>query len=509
MPYRQLTRLHIVTTTLLVLPFPVFAQPDALDPHAVVRYDGHKIVTIDVSDKAVFERVLGLGLEAWCCEPRRGPTHFRVSPEGLAGLVASGIAFVVEIEDVQAGIDAEAARINAGRRGVVRQPWPDGVEPWPGGLREGGRNDGEPDAGDWFSDFKNLDAIVARLDFLAALRPDIATRFTFGSTHNGRRIEGLRIANDAVNPGRCKPVMLFNSTQHAREWIAPMTTMYLAEHLVTSHGTNPQVTELVDGLEFLIVPVSNPDGYVYSWTTDRFWRKNRRNNGNGTFGVDLNRNWGHMWGISLPHSSAGSPNPSSQVYWGPGPFSEPETQALRDLALSKPGLRGHNDVHSFGQMLLHPWAWTPTASPDAAWFLETGTRMRAEILAVHGRSYTPGTWYSVLYPSAGAAVDWIYNTFRAVTYTVELRGGRFDPPPSDIRLCAEENLPAMLYHAAWVMAEFPFKADWNGDCVYDIFDFLAFQNDFAAGNPRADYNGDMVLDIFDFLDFANDFARER
>lgn len=470
------------------------AQPDAVDPGAVVRYDGHKIVTIDVTEAADFDRVLDLGLEPWCCEPRRGPTHFRVSPALLPALRDSGLPFIIEIGNLQAEIDAENERIGAGRRGVVRGP---------------GRHGGDAPDGDWYGDFRNLDAIVTRLDHLATLRPDIATRFTFGSTHNGRVIEGLRITNDASRPGHCKPVMLFNSTQHAREWIAPMTTMYLGEHLVTQYGSNAVVTDLVDNLEFLIVPVSNPDGYVFSWTNDRFWRKNRRNNGNNIFGVDLNRNWGHMWGISLPHASAGSPNPSSQVYWGPGPFSEPETQALRDLALSKPGLRGHNDVHSHGQMLLHPWAWTATASPDAPAFLETGTRMRAEILAVHGRTYTPGRWYTVLYPSAGAAVDWMYADRGAHTYTYELRGGRFDPPPSDIRLCAEENLPAFLYHAAWVKVEFPFKADWNGDCVYDIFDFLAFQNDFAAGNPRADYNGDTVLDIFDFLDFANDFARRR
>jgi hypothetical protein len=248
---------------------------------------------------------------------------------------------------------------------------------------------------------------------------------------------------------------------------------------------------------------------VHSWTVSRFWRKNRRNNGGGVFGVDLNRNWGHMWGITLPHNSAGNGNPTSDVYWGPGPFSEPESQSLRDLALSRPGLRGHNDVHSHGQYLLHPWAWTSQASPDAAVFLETSTQMRAEILAVHGLAYAPGRWYAVLYPSAGAAVDWFYSQLGAVTYTVELRGGRFDPPPNQIRPCGEENLPAMLYHSAWVMAEYPFRADWNGDCVYDIFDFIDFLNDFAAGNLRADYNGDLTLDIFDFLDFSNDFGIQR
>ena len=82
--------------------------------------------------------------------------------------------------------------------------------------------------------------------------------------------------------------------QHAREWISPMTVMYIAERLASTYETDPRVRAILDRAEFIFVPVVNTDGYVYTWTTERFWRKNRRNNGGGSYGVDLNRNWGYQ-----------------------------------------------------------------------------------------------------------------------------------------------------------------------------------------------------------------------
>src|SRR5690606_34974590 len=124
-------------------------------------------------------------------------------------------------------------------------------------------------------------------------------------------------------------------------------TMYHAVRFVEGYGSDPEITGLLSKIDVVVAPVVNPDGFVYSWEHERFWRKNRRDNGDGTFGVDLNRNWGHMWGTSLPHASGGSSRTRSEVYWGTGPFSEPETQAMRDYVLGVPQLRGVNDIHSF------------------------------------------------------------------------------------------------------------------------------------------------------------------
>jgi hypothetical protein len=266
---------------------------------------------------------------------------------------------------------------------------------------------------------------------------------------------------------------------------------------------------LVDNVEFLIVPVVNPDGYVYTWTTDRFWRKNRRLNAGGSYGVDLNRNWGHQWGVSLPHASAGSSTPTSSVYWGTGPFSEPETQRVRDYILSRPNIRAHNDIHSFGQMILHPWGYTSAHSPDHAIFTQMGTAMRQRIQAVHGRIYTPGTFYSVLYPASGVANDWIYADRKIYSFLYELRGGAFNPPPSDIRPAAEETLPATLFKAEWIMERFPFRADFNGDCLYNVEDFTAFLDAWYAGDPDTDFDRNGHFNVEDFTAFINAFAAGR
>src|SRR4029450_12339336 len=113
-----------------------------------------------------------------------------------------------------------------------------------------------------------------------------------------------------------------NGCQHAREWIAVMTPMYVADALVREYGRDARITAALDRVDFYIVPVTNPDGFEFTYTPppvgDRMWRKNRRNNGNGSFGVDLNRNWSVDWGG--PNST--STSPSSETYIGTGPFSE-------------------------------------------------------------------------------------------------------------------------------------------------------------------------------------------
>jgi len=49
------------------------------------------------------------------------------------------------------------------------------------------------------------------------------------------------------------------------------------------------------------------------------------------------------------------------------------------------------------------------------------------------------------------------------------------------------------------------RADLDGDGTLTLFDFLAFQNLFDAGDPLADFDGDGSLTLFDFLAFQNEF----
>lgn len=458
------------------------AQPDAIPGEPVVRYDGHRVVTVTPRGVQDLRALGGIGIEPFVCEvPREGPCEFLVPPDRLDALVASGIPFTVVVENLQQVVDAERARLRGPQARTAT----------------------------WFDDYKNLDAVEAYMAELAALRPDLVTLLDLGTTIEGRSIRAMRIANDTVDVGHCKPAMLLNSVQHAREWITVMNTMYVADQLVRNHGTDPYLTQLVDNADFLIVPVANPDGYVYTWTTERYWRKNRRHNSGDSYGVDLNRNWGVAWGTPLPSGAAGTSVPSSDVYWGTGPFSEPETQRLRDFTLAHPEIKSHNDVHSYGQLILWSWGWSPQPCPQHAEWTALANAMRDLIRIPYNRIYRPGPIYTNIYPVAGGSVDWFYGELGILSMSYELRGGSFSPPRTDILPCAIETFPATCLQAEAMIDRYQFITDWNHDCIHDILDVLEFISDFDAADPSVDLNPDGEIDILDVLEFVQLFSERR
>lgn len=132
-----------------------------------------------------------------------------------------------------------------------------------------------------------------------------------------------------------------NAAQHAREWIALTTALYTLTSLLSSYSAHPA---FLDSFEFFFSPLANPDGYEYTWSGDRYWRKNMR----GGYGVDMNRNWPYYWGYDWGSSDARY----SETYRGPKPLSEPETQALYNAIMSLPRRFALIDFHSFGQLIL-------------------------------------------------------------------------------------------------------------------------------------------------------------
>ncbi|MCA9278356.1 MAG: hypothetical protein H6815_06830 [Phycisphaeraceae bacterium] len=463
-----------------------FAQPLGNPGDPVVRYDGHKLVRVQVDTIRDVRTMESLSDDMWSHSIRDNQAEYRVTPEQFVVLQESGLTFEVLIDNLQTTVDEENARILAS-------------------MQQGQALDGVT----FYEEFRNEAAIMARISSLVNSRPDLATLWTFGQTIEGRDMTAVSIRRDLPSVPGCRPLVFINGVQHAREWISPMCVTYFIDQLITNADTDPRIDALLNEVEFVFVPVSNPDGFDYTWTTERFWRKNRRNNGNGTFGVDLNRNWAFQWGLSLPHSSAGNANPNSNVYWGTAPFSEPETTAMSNLMMQYPNLRASIDVHSYGPLLLYPWAYTSTPSPDNQAFVNLAVGMRNAILAVHSMPYTPGPWYSALYPSSGTSQDWSYANRGAWGFTIELRGPSFAPPPTEILPCAEETFEAVLLYAESTGQEFQFIADWNHDCEYTIFDYIAFGTDYAAGNPECDLDGNGTLNVFDYIEFGNLYSQRR
>lgn len=301
--------------------------------------------------------------------------------------------------------------------------------------------------------FYTLSEIYSRLDSMSNRYPHIITqKFQIGRSIENRPIYAIKIS-DNPNIAENEPQVQLNSLIHAREPAAMMALMYFMYYLLENYGTNPEVTYLVNNREIYFIPCINPDGYEHNRTTNPngggMWRKNRRNNGNGSFGVDLNRNWGYMWGFNNVGSSS---NPSSETYRGTAPFSEPETQAVRNFTNQKQFNTALN-YHTYSNLLLYPWGYINQPTSDNALFIEYSTDM----VAYNG--YRTGQPPAILYEANGVADDWMYGEQnekpKIISMTPEVGSSAdgFWPPQSRIFPLAIENLYPNLY-ITWAAGDF-------------------------------------------------------
>ncbi len=267
---------------------------------------------------------------------------------------------------------------------------------------------------DYRTAYFTADQILAFFEDYRSRFPALINRFAIGTSINGETIWGYRIRRPAANSGREKGFLMIGLT-HSREWVSGSVVMHILAKTIEGL-TTPQTRPFLNNQGMYIVPILNPDGYRFTWTNDRFWRKNRRNNGNGTFGVDLNRNYSVGWG-----GAGSSGNGSSQTYRGTAPFSEPETQAVRSFNMLMPGMVACVDWHSFGQLVLWPWSHITTPPPTAAELDRIG-RLMVTGLAVRGQTYRQGPAWELNSFAAGSSKDYFYDANgNAPSCTLELR----------------------------------------------------------------------------------------
>ncbi len=363
-------------------------------------------IRVDCATPDACELAESVALDVW--SEHRGPgmpLDVVVDARGLARLDGANVRWQLIDADIDASARVEAERL---RRPAALQP------------------------ADWFADYKDYRAITERMIELATLAPDRVTMHGIGSSLDGRTIWALRIG-----PRNGGTPMLINGTQHAREWIAAMTTTCVADRLVREYGKGSAVRDFVDSTELWVVPVVNPDGYQYSWSSDRYWRKNRR----GGFGVDLNRNFSVGWG------SGSSNRQRAQDYRGEREFSEPESAALRDLA-KREQIALHVDFHAYSQLLLYPWNYSATPVAERDRYRAIGDRIASAMFAQHEKRYTLMQGIE-LYAAGGTMTDWVHGEANALSFTVELRPGRwarggFVLPPEEIKPTCDEGLAAVL-----------------------------------------------------------------
>ncbi|XP_013194199.1 zinc carboxypeptidase-like [Amyelois transitella] len=251
-----------------------------------------------------------------------------------------------------------------------------------------------------------------------------------GQSYEGRKILGLRIKTPTAKV--YKQIVFIESGIHAREWIAPATTTYFINQLLTS--TDPAITSLRDQFEWHIFPTVNPDGYHYSYTVERFWRKTRSKSSEKCYGSDPNRNWDYNWG-----KSGISTDPCDDIYPGIKPFSEVETRTLSEYILSL-NITAYIGFHSFGPVLLIPYSDSLDNISNYDDLVKIGKTSIEYGGIVNGTTYVgPVTSARHWYSASGGSMDWVrYKLNTPLVFTYELRGEGFSWPPERIPEQGEE-----------------------------------------------------------------------
>jgi len=301
--------------------------------------------------------------------------------------------------------------------------------------------------------YHTYDEIQDALGTLVSSYPALADTIHIGQSYApaNRWITALKIS-DNVGTDEDEPEVLYMGNHHARELMSVEIPLMFAQYLLSRYGSDPAVTNYVDTREIYFVPTVNPDGLAYvqanhAGSPNNWWRKNRRDNGNGTFGVDLNRNYSYQWGYD---NTGSSPTTSSEIYRGPSAFSEPETRAIRDFCAQR-HFTCFLSYHSYGELLLYPWGYFAGFTPDQKVYAALGAE-----LAV-GTNYAVGNAaLGTIYITNGDSDDWAYGEIaqknRIFGFTPEVNTaaqGGFGPAESYIQptfdLLLNMNLTLLKY----------------------------------------------------------------
>lgn len=357
------------------------------------------LVDVVTDDQDAVQRLVDHGLDVWEVDGKR--IRVLVGPEERRWLISEGFA-------VEKAPDFDAVAASTPDRLAV----------------------------DGFYTFAEFEATMASW---AAANPDTVTLTSLGRSWENRDIWLLKISDNAA-VDEDEPEVLMLALQHAREWLSGMTLHGILNHLITQHGVDAVVTDLVDTMEIFAVLVANPDGYVYTFTPgNRLWRPNRNPSG----GVDLNRNWGWEWNGG-----------------GAAPYSEPETQALRAWVLSRGGaLVGCLNYHTYGTRVMHSWAHTFDLPPNVDLMGPLARDVAFAIEAVNGQRMRNGSWAITLdYTGGGTTNDEFHAALGIPTLTIELRPGDgatggFAPPGTSIAPSVSENIAGAIHFLQWARAQ--------------------------------------------------------
>ena len=383
-------------------------------------YNNTDIISVD-KNQTILEKLWGMNLDLLM--ERNGKIFIVASIDDLIKLEEKNIAYTLETQNFYP-LKQENIAIQSGINGA-------------------------------FHSYKEIEQDLLAIE---SAHPNLARVIDIGDSLENRNIYALKIS-DNVQMEEDEAGVLFLGCHHAREWISVEVPFLIGKYLVENYATNSEIKELVDRSEIWIIPLVNPDGLEYSIHFYRYWRKNMRDNGDGSYGVDLNRNYGFKWGYD---NAGSSPIPFSGTYRGKSPFSEPETQAIRDLFTQK-NFQALITYHSYSQVILYSWGYTTEPSYKNGLLANLAKEMSALMEPVNGRLYEYGQGGDFFYLTNGDTTDWSFGVYGIPSYTIELPpvdqiyGGFFNAE-EDINSIFNENLSSALYLIDWAIQQKQDKA---------------------------------------------------
>lgn len=369
-----------------------------------------KMVYIEAGSKRVVKQLAGMGLDIAAVrrmDVKTGEKYVIGEPYRVEAVISA----LDEVKLKKAGIEWSVIEQAAGARIVTAM------------TETLYHSFDEPDLG-----------IKDRLRAITKAYPRITRLKTIGYSIQGRPLLAMRLSKNRNHWYYGKPRVLYVATHHGREWVATQMAMRLINYLTENYRHDKRVTRLLNTTEIWVIPVANPDGYEYTFTNERLWRKNLRDNdGDGVIthadGVDLNRNFASHWGYDDEGSSG---IPSDSTYRGTAPNSEPETQALVKF-MRKKKFKFAISYHSYGNLILYPWGWqfrTPSFD-DPIFVAQAGTDDNPAIFdTLRDEGYDPGV-AADLYIHNGNFTAWSYYEAGVPSHTLEFTDGHDFRFPDD------------------------------------------------------------------------------
>ncbi|NXB34415.1 CBPA1 Carboxypeptidase, partial [Eulacestoma nigropectus] len=283
------------------------------------------------------------------------------------------------------------------------------------------------------------------MDVLVEDHPNLVSKIQIGQSYENRPLYVLKFSTGGSN----RPAIWLDTGIHSREWITQATGVWTANKIAEEYGQDPSVTAILDSMDIFLEIVTNPDGFAFTHSSNRLWRKTRSiNAGSRCVGVDPNRNWDAGFG-----EAGASGNSCTETYHGPYANSEPEVKSIVDFVKSHGNIKAFISIHSYSQLLLYPYGYTDIPAPNWQELHEVSAKAVAALSSLYGTKYRYGSTLTTIYRASGTTTDWTYNQGIKYSFTFELRDtGRYGflLPANQIIPTAEETwlaLKVIMEHA--------------------------------------------------------------